>query len=119
DSHLHAFETPSGEYGVPDPEWGLDLRSEQGVRLTKVAAVGEKLTYVYDFGDDWQHVVLVEKVAPSQEGVAYPRCTGGRRAAPQEDSGGIWGYEEILDELPDPAFFRAQDVTDALTALTR
>ncbi|MDX5400093.1 MAG: plasmid pRiA4b ORF-3 family protein, partial [Actinomycetes bacterium] len=71
DSHLHAFETPQGEYGVPDPEWGLDLRSERGVRLTKVAEVGEKLTYVYDFGDDWQHVVLVEKVSPSQEGVAY------------------------------------------------
>ena len=119
DSHLHAFETPQGEYGVPDPEWGLDLRSERGVRLTKVAEVGEKLTYVYDFGDDWQHVVLVEKIAPSQEGVAYPRCTAGRRAAPPEDCGGIWGYQDMLDAVPDAAHFSAADVTEDLAELAR
>jgi hypothetical protein len=119
DSHLHAFETPQGEYGVPDPEWGLDLRSERGVRLSKVATVGEKLTYVYDFGDDWQHVVLVEKAAPSQEDVSYPRCTAGRRAAPPEDCGGIWGYQDMLDAVPDAAYFSAADVTADLADLAR
>jgi len=89
------------------------------VRLTKVAEVGEKLTYVYDFGDDWQHVVLVEKIAPSQEGVAYPRCTAGRRAAPPEDCGGIWGYQDMLDAVPDAAHFSAADVTEDLAELAR
>jgi hypothetical protein len=94
--HLHVFETADGrQYGDPDPE--LDFRSEYGVRLTRVAPVGAKLRYTYDFGDDWEHVVEVEKALPAESGVAYPRCVGGRRAAPPEDCGGIWGYQDLLE----------------------
>jgi hypothetical protein len=93
--HLHVFEAGGQSYGDPDPE--LDFRSEHGVRLSRVAPVGAKMTYTYDFGDDWEHLVEVEKQIPAVDGVTYPRCTAARRAAPPEDSGGIWGYESMLD----------------------
>lgn len=51
--------------------------------------------YRYDFGDDWQHKVELEKILPRNKGVRYPLCLAGRRACPPEDCGGIWGYAEI------------------------
>jgi len=98
--HLHCFETADEVYGIPEPELGY--RSERGVKLLKVAPVGGKLTYTYDFGDNWEHVILVEKLLPSEAGTSYPRCTGGRRAAPPDDCGGVWGWQELLAALADP-----------------
>jgi hypothetical protein len=71
---------------------------EEEIGLGQVLrAEGAVLWYEYDFGDDWRHRIEVEKIAPAEPGVAYPRCTGGRRAAPPaDDIGGIWGLEEIV-----------------------
>jgi hypothetical protein len=100
DSHLHVFETAHGSFGVADRELGH--RAEAPVTLEQVAGgAGDRLRYTYDFGDDWTHQIVVEKVLDRQP-VAYPRCTGGRRAAPPEDCGGIWGYTELVEILGDP-----------------
>jgi hypothetical protein len=100
DSHLHVFETPYGRFGDADAELGHS--AEAPVTLEQVApTVNAKLRYTYDFGDDWQHDILVEKVH-TRETAAYPRCTGGRRAAPPEDCGGVWGYADLVDTLSDP-----------------
>ncbi|HEY2793075.1 MAG TPA: plasmid pRiA4b ORF-3 family protein, partial [Micromonosporaceae bacterium] len=102
DSHLHVFETPYGRFGTADAELGF--RSEAPVRLEQVAAeAGSKVRYTYDFGDDWHHDIVVEKVLDRDATVAYPRCTGGRRAAPPEDCGGVWGYADLVEILSDPA----------------
>jgi hypothetical protein len=99
--HLHAFDTPYGEFGDPDPEFGH--RADSSVVLEQVApAVKDKIRYTYDFGDDWDHQILVEKVTPADPAVEYPVCTGGRRAAPPDDCGGIWGYQELIEILADP-----------------
>lgn len=137
-SHMHVFETPYGEFGIPNPELGH--RSAASVTLEQVAP-GEKskISYTYDFGDSWEHEIVVEKVLDRDKATTYPRCTGGRRAAPPEDCGGIWRYnflEEILadPEHPehadmvewlglddpadfDPARFSAEQVTKALSVL--
>lgn len=63
---------------------------------------GKKLIYTYDMGDDWHHEVKVEKVAAPVGGAKYPRCTGGARACPPEDCGGLPGYMNLLEALADP-----------------
>lgn len=60
------------------------------------------IRYVYDFGDDWVHRVLVEKVLPADPTMTYPACVGGKRACPPEDCGGVWGYREFLTAISDP-----------------
>jgi Plasmid pRiA4b ORF-3-like protein len=82
--------------GTRAPQCGL-----QKLRQTAPRA-GDRLRYTYDFGDDWEHDILVEAVTAAEPGAAYPRCITGRRACPPEDCGGIWGYEELLEILGDP-----------------
>ncbi len=102
-SHLYVFETPVGRYGVPDPDDELDTRSAASKKLSAVADwPGDRIRYEYDFGDSWEHDIVVEAVLPAEPGVAYPRCTGGRRAGPPEDSGGVFGYADLLNVLANP-----------------
>jgi Plasmid pRiA4b ORF-3-like protein len=99
--HLHVFETEYGEFGIADAELGHS--PEAPVTLEQVApAVGSKIRYTYDFGDDWVHDIVVEKILERDSAAGYPRCTGGRRAAPPDDCGGIWGYAELVEILGDP-----------------
>jgi hypothetical protein len=62
----------------------------------------QKFLYVYDFGDNWELVILVEKILPMDEKTQYPICIAGKRSGPPEDCGGPWGYMELLDVLNDP-----------------
>lgn len=73
---------------------------EQTIRLHEVVPqVGDQLTYTYDFGDDWRHRLVVEDLLPPQRTAS---CLSGGRAGPPEDSGGPWGYEELLAAIRDP-----------------
>ncbi|MFU8850800.1 IS1096 element passenger TnpR family protein [Micromonospora sp. SL1-18] len=113
DSHLHVFETPYGSFGRPDADLGH--RAASRVTLEQVApAAGDKLRYTYDFGDDWEHDILVEKVLDRDASVTYPRCVGGRRAAPPEDCGGVWGHAELVEILGDPTHPEHRDRLDWL-----
>ncbi|WP_250282988.1 plasmid pRiA4b ORF-3 family protein [Frankia sp. CiP1_Cm_nod2] len=101
DTHLHVFETQYGSFSSPDADPGY--RAEAAVTLEQVVpTANDKIFYTYDFGDSWEHDILLEKVLSPDPTVRYPRCTGGRRAAPPEDCGGIWGYAELLQVLKDP-----------------
>jgi hypothetical protein len=101
--HLHAFEVDGTRYGTPDPDWDLDDLDEDEFLLGDVLpAVGSKMRWDYDFGDGWEHTVLVEKIGPADPEVEYPVCLAGRRACPPEDCGGPFGYAALLDALADP-----------------
>ncbi|MFH1331156.1 MAG: plasmid pRiA4b ORF-3 family protein [Actinomycetota bacterium] len=101
--HLHLFDVDGTRYGTPDPDWGMDDLDEDRFRLGEVLpAVGAKMRWDYDFGDCWEHDVVVEAISPAEAGVRYPRCLAGRRACPPEDCGGSWGYAELLQALADP-----------------
>jgi hypothetical protein len=104
DYHLHQFIVGRTYYGVPDPNYDdfMDMRDESEVRLNQIADEGSKFIYEYDFGDSWEHVLLVEKVLEPEPGQQYPVCIKGKRARPPEDVGGIWGYEEFLEAIRDP-----------------
>lgn len=85
------------------PEWQLDPRAvtlDEILRKPK-----DKVTYVYDFGDYWEHDIVVEKAVPLAPGHPTPavRCLAGRRAAPPEDIGGFPGYEHLLELLAEKA----------------
>ncbi len=102
--HLHQF-VVDGEYiGVPDEDDWTQVADEADLRLDQIApGEGSRFVFEYDFGDSWEHQVLVEKVVPLEPGGVYPRCLAGRRACPPEDVGGIYGYEGFLDALRDPS----------------
>jgi hypothetical protein len=99
--HMHVFSDGWNEYGLPDRELGhLD---ERKVRLSQtLTSVGDKIRYTYDFGDDWEHDVILEKILPADAGVTGPVCIAGKGACPPEDCGGVWGYEDLKATLADP-----------------
>ena len=105
DTHLHQFIVGETRYGVPDPDgWGfVEEIDETTVRLDQIVT-GErfKFRYEYDFGDSWEHDLLVEKVMPMDLNQQYPVCVKGRRACPPEDVGGIWMYNYFIESIRNP-----------------
>lgn len=105
DSHLHRFEKDGKEWGVPEyDELGeLDLLDEKSVQLSKVLkAEDESMIYGYDYGDNWRHGVVLEKIILVNDVVKTPICLAGERRTPPEDVGGVSGYEQFLDVIFDP-----------------
>ena len=110
-AHLHEFTVGDRRFGTPDPEYEEPVANDSRVRLAEVAAgLGSTVRYAYDFGDDWQHNILVEDIRPATPGVSYPICLGGERACPPEDCGGAGGYEEFLAAIQDPAHEEHEDM---------
>jgi hypothetical protein len=101
DCHLHSFEIGSVQYGEPDPDALLEMRDELDVRLDAVVGKDGRFTYVYDFGDWWEHEVVVETVSLAEPDERYPFCLEGERACPPEDVGGPGGYAEFTRAIRD------------------
>lgn len=102
DAHLHQFEGAPGGRRRRGPSTPRP-RLKDGWLLCEVAPrERSEFWYVYDFGDGWEHHVLVEAESPPESGVVYPRCLAGERACPPEDCGGIPGYADILDAIRHP-----------------
>ena len=107
DCHLHQFIVRGECYGRPDPEdreWDMEMEDEEKISISKIARTGRKVRFIYeyDFGDSWQHEILLEKILEPDPDVVYPRCIEGARACPPEDVGGIWGYGDFLVAIGDP-----------------
>jgi hypothetical protein len=101
DTHLHVFCTELGDYGVPDPELGF--RDEHRTTLgALLQGPGDQIRYTYDFGDDWEHAIRLEKIVPADPDRLYPSCAAGKSACPPEDCGGRWGYTDLRGVLADP-----------------
>jgi len=99
-SHLHQFIADGVYYGEPHPDFGFEVVSERRVRLHQIASdVREKFIYEYDFGDGWEHEIVVEKLLAPEPKVRYPRCIKGKRNCPPEDVGGVWGYADFLEAI--------------------
>ncbi len=105
-SHMHQFKVGKTYYGssYPDDFDGTtETKAEDkitvGEALTKPKA---KITYEYDFGDSWEHEIVLEKILPLEQGVKYPTCLDGKRACPPEDCGGVWGYANLIAVINDP-----------------
>jgi hypothetical protein len=107
DYHLHEFEIGDRRYGEPDDDaLPGDERTfnESNVKLGALVDRGaRRFRYTYDFGDGWEHDVVVEKVEPLDAEQPCPALIKGERACPPEDCGGVYGYLRLLEVLADPA----------------
>ncbi|MDX9866123.1 MAG: plasmid pRiA4b ORF-3 family protein [Anaerolineaceae bacterium] len=104
DCHLHVFTVGGKSYGDPaDDEYNeFGTLDECNYSLEKViSGEGQRFLYEYDFGDSWEHEILVEKILATEKGADYPVCIKGKRACPPEDVGGSWGYENFLEAIWD------------------
>ncbi|GIY10375.1 uncharacterized protein y4hQ [Caerostris darwini] len=102
--HLHSFELRVPRSGMKI-EIGIDHEfspseciSEETAYINEYFLIPKaKATYLYDFGDNWEHGVVLEKILPAVSGDKYPKCIGGKRACPPEDCGGYDGYDEHIE----------------------
>lgn len=110
-AHLHSFRAGRHEYVVRDPDdagW-QDTLSDTIIHDERkhtlgdlVAAKGDKFTYTYDFGDNWDHDLKVRSITPVEKPLKSAFCVLGERACPPDDCGSVPGYEELCAALPDP-----------------
>ncbi len=81
------------------------IGSSRAAKLTLQALLRPrttKLTYIYDFGDCWEHQLTLTKPRAAAPALAYPRYLAGENPAPPEDCGGIPGFYAQLEALADP-----------------
>ena len=108
DSHPYEFEGRIANYtekeSIEDGFGGFTTmyESDKFSIETELKNEKDKITYTYDFGDHWEHTILLEKILIADETITYPTCTGGRREGPLEDCGGIYSYNEIVEALEKP-----------------
>lgn len=113
DTHLHVFSTAAGDYGVPDPELGF--RNERSARLGQfLKQPGDRIQYAYDFGDGWDHDIVLEKRLDPNPEAQIAVCLAGKGACPPEDCGGPWGYADLKETLDDPRHDDHADMLDWL-----
>lgn len=120
-SHLFDF-SPNGYGSEPcikqkfDDD--LDFGDEDGwdaseIKLSKIfKKEKQKFTYIYDFGDSWEHSIVLEKISP--ENTRAPKLLAGKGRCPQEDCGGVWGYAEMKEVLKDPNHEEYEDFAEWL-----
>lgn len=102
--HLHEFVVENRSYLPPDPEFpGSPGRDDRKMKLYKLKE-GDRLRYLYDYGDNWQHVIAVEKIERAPQAGTFCEVLGGERACPPENVGGVPGYLamlELISQQPD------------------
>ena len=104
--HLYGFRIKGRDFGEPDTEddiFNLNLVNSHRTKLNKVLTKEKtQFIYDYDFGDSWEHRIVLEKILPVDPDKPYPVCIKGKRACPPEDCGGIWGYYDLLEIMKNP-----------------
>ncbi|MGA2013428.1 MAG: plasmid pRiA4b ORF-3 family protein [Solirubrobacteraceae bacterium] len=107
--HLHAFCFGEEEFGPRDLELGLDFSDERRFTLGELTDLGARFRYTYDFGDNWEHEILVEALLDPEPEAHYPILVAAKGACPPEDCGGTWGYADLKEILANPAHDEHQE----------
>jgi hypothetical protein len=113
-THLCSFKIGDIEFTHPEMDDGeLNMEDSTATSLSGVILnEKQKLRYSYDFGDGWQHEIVVEKIGKPETGRSYPECIKGTRACPPEDVGGPWGYMGYLEAIADPDHEQHEEFLD-------
>ena len=104
--HLHEFVNSDGGWGPKSPFEDHDGEAPRDEARTLVSdlfsCVGGQAHYLYDFGDDWDHQLVLEKIIEPEPGLTLPLCVAGQFACPPEDCGGIPGFYDFLSAMANP-----------------
>lgn len=113
--HLHQFEIRDETYGLLDDEFEageFDVVDEETVTFSEVVDASTRFSYQYDFGDSWDHEVVVEAIEAVPLVLKFAACLGGERACPPEDCGGTGGFKVFLEAIADPAHEEHDDFVE-------
>ncbi|MCP4115812.1 MAG: plasmid pRiA4b ORF-3 family protein [Desulfobacteraceae bacterium] len=101
DYHLHQYRVGRSYIGIPDPDFGNDVTDERKVCLQDIVFnPKDNFVYEYDFGDGWEHKIVLEKIL-TLDFSESPVVIKGKKSCPPEDCGGIGGYYDFLDAIQD------------------
>ena len=120
-SHLHEFTIDGNRYSIPhpfgdepEPELGAGPTDSTDVWLSDlIDTKGDSFSYLYDFGDSWEHTITLEGIEESKLSRDYPWCVTGERRCPPEDCGGIWRYQDLLEIMADAKHTEHAEVVEA------
>lgn len=115
DCHMHRFQVGMLFYGPQLADDYMDdaMRDESRFILKDLEKeLLQGMVYTYDFGDNWEHVVILEKVNPKSEARAVPYILDGKGACPPEDIGGVPMYQEYLQYLAGSGDSELQELFD-------
>lgn len=102
--HLYEFMAGNTRWGLSDPDFDGEALPANKTTLEEVIEdTGKKtITYIYDFGDNWEHKIKIGKPSDPIPGELYPKLVNVTAKCPPEDVGGFPGYEMFLDAIADP-----------------
>ena len=106
--HMYQFRIGRKDYIVDsdddsDDFIGKNVKKSDEVKLNEIfKEENQNIEYDYDFGDGWEHRIILEKKVEFEKGNSYPLCIAGKRACPPEDVGGVPGYEYFLEVIKNP-----------------
>lgn len=114
-SHLYGFSINGIEYVPSNDDFEQESEDTKGVTLQSLKLkVKDKIRYVYDFGDNWEHTVLIEKISKSDIESLIPVCLDGARNCPPDDCGSIPGYEDMVEAMKKPKSKEAKELIEWL-----
>jgi hypothetical protein len=117
DCHEHQFVMEDKRFGEIDPDLDDDTVDESTVLLCDILLEPkDELIYEYDFGDGWEHRVMLETTLPIEGASLVPVCLAGARACPPEDVGGPPGYRRMLRVLANPQHSEYRDYCNFIDA---
>ena len=102
DYHLHDFRIGSVRYGTHIDDYPEDELDEKTVTVLQALENTRRFSYMYDFGDSWEHEIVVEDFRRMSLGLKFGVCLDGQNACPPEDVGGTRGYAEFVEAVADP-----------------
>lgn len=102
DYHLHAFRLGDATYAAADPDDEMGYLDETKFRFGDLVAGADRIDYEYDFGDGWEHALVVEARTVADDSAVYPACVAGEGACPPEDCGGSHGFAQFKAVLAGP-----------------
>jgi hypothetical protein len=116
--HLYGFIVNGEEYMPSDDDdefFESDALNTKGMTIKKLKLnEKDKIKYIYDYGDNWEHTIKIEKIINTDDKIQTPLCVDGERNCPPEDCGSYPGYDDIVNAMKKPKSKEAKEFIEWL-----